>query len=90
MRPRGITVNAIAPGTVETDMSAAAFSPEAKRIIARNTALARFGQPKDIARVAGFLCSDAAGWITGQIIGVGGMITGALNPLRVARSSQSS
>jgi 3-oxoacyl-[acyl-carrier protein] reductase len=81
---RGITVNAIAPGTTETEMSAA-FSEELRSAIARGTALQRLGTPSDIAMVATFLCSDEAAWISGQIIGAdGGMISSAGNIARVS------
>jgi len=83
--PAGITVNAVAPGTTETDMVAETFPQAMRDIIVRGTALGRLGQPADIARVVAFLCSDAAGWITGQAIGaVGGMVTGAFNLSRAA------
>ncbi len=74
---RGITVNAVAPGTTETDMSSN-FSPAMREAIVRGTPLGRLGGPEDIAPVVVFLCSDAARWVTGQILGVdGGMLTGA-------------
>jgi 3-oxoacyl-[acyl-carrier protein] reductase len=82
--PRGITVNAVAPGTTETDMSAAGFPPGAKAIIVKGTALGRFGQPDDIAKVVALLCTDDAAWITGQVLGAdGGMLTGGLNLIRM-------
>ena len=69
---RGITVNAIAPGIIESDMSAQVFDAEA---IARMVPMKRAGKPADVADLVGFLASDQAGYITGQIISVnGGMI----------------
>jgi 3-oxoacyl-[acyl-carrier protein] reductase len=76
MGSRQITVNAICPGFIETDMTAKlsdAIKEEAKKRIP----LGFFGQPEDIAAVAVFFASDAARYITGQFICVdGGMITG--------------
>lgn len=64
---RGITVNVVLPGVTETDMTAA--MPEAMKAHARaQTSLGRLGRPEDIADVVGFLASDAARWITGQLI----------------------
>ena len=81
----GITVNAVAPGTTETDMVAETFTQAMRDVIVRGTALGRLGQPSDIARVVAFLCGDAAAWITGQVIGAdGGMVTGAFNLSRAA------
>jgi 3-oxoacyl-[acyl-carrier protein] reductase len=69
---RGITVNAIAPGIIESDMSAQAFDAET---IARMVPMRRAGKPSDVADLVGFLASDQAGYITGQVISVnGGMI----------------
>ncbi len=69
---RGITVNAVAPGIVATAMSAAHFPPEA---IARLVPMKRAGRPEEIADVVAFLASEAASYVSGQIIGVnGGMI----------------
>ncbi|MGC4061808.1 MAG: 3-oxoacyl-ACP reductase FabG [Aquabacterium sp.] len=69
---RGITVNAIAPGIIASDMSAQAFDADA---IARMVPMKRAGQPDDVANLVGFLASDQAGYITGQVISVnGGMI----------------
>jgi 3-oxoacyl-[acyl-carrier protein] reductase len=83
--PAGITVNAVAPGTTETDMVEQTFPKAMRDAVVRGTALGRLGQPADIARVVAFLCGDAAGWITGQAIGVdGGMVTGAFNLARAA------
>jgi 3-oxoacyl-[acyl-carrier protein] reductase len=66
--PRKIRVNAIAPGGVETEGTHAAGvigSDFEKNMVAR-TALGRLGQPDDIARIAVFLASDAAAWVTGE------------------------
>lgn len=69
---RGITVNAIAPGIIASDMSSQAFDAEA---IARMVPMKRAGQPDDVANLVGFLVSDQAGYISGQVISVnGGMI----------------
>ncbi|MDQ2091797.1 SDR family NAD(P)-dependent oxidoreductase [Marimonas arenosa] len=68
----GVLVNAIAPGSIETDMTSPhSMSPEqlAKDM---DTPLARFGQPEDIAAMAVFLCGPEAGFITGQCLGVNG------------------
>ncbi len=65
--PRGIAVNIIAPGAIETDFTAAALEhPEVKEFLATNTALGRVGVPDDIGGVAAFLCSDAGRWINAQ------------------------
>ena len=72
--PRGITVNAIAPGAVETDINAAyvAANPNVYADFAKGLALGRVGQPKDLASIVGFIASDDASWITGQVIYVDG------------------
>lgn len=68
---RGITVNCVAPGFIETDMTKEL--PEAQRdAMLGLTALRRFGQPQEIAAVVAFLASDAAGYITGETIHVNG------------------
>ena len=66
----GITVNAVSPGTILTDRDRA----DPARLDQRRDlgALGRFGQPEDIAAMVGFLVSDSAGYITGQVIGVNG------------------
>ena len=69
--PSGIRVNAIAPGVIETDMTAC-FTPEEKAAMAEDTPLGRLGTPEDVAELAAFLASDRAGFITGQIIGCDG------------------
>ncbi|MFQ6398397.1 SDR family NAD(P)-dependent oxidoreductase [Nocardia sp. KC 131] len=71
--PRGITVNAVAPGIVETAQLAGSLPPGPERdALIAATALGRIGQPIDIARVVAFLASADAGWITGQVIDVDG------------------
>ncbi len=68
---RGITVNAIAPGFIETEMTE--VLPEAvKESTAAQIPLGKFGKPEDIAKTAAFLVSEDAGYITGQVIQVDG------------------
>jgi enoyl-[acyl-carrier protein] reductase III len=71
LAPRGITVNAVAPGPTPTEaferMAAGEAEALASRLVARTPA-ARLGAPEDAARVVAFLCSPAAAWITGQCI----------------------
>jgi 3-oxoacyl-[acyl-carrier protein] reductase len=67
--PRGITVNTLAPGVVETDMSAGFLSdPQFRQFASSLSALGRIGQPEDIADVAAFLASRDGRWVTGQYI----------------------
>ncbi len=68
---RGITVNAIAPGFVDTEMTGV-LSEEIRENACRQIILGRFGKPEDIANVAVFLVSDKADYITGQVISVDG------------------
>lgn len=68
---RGITVNAIAPGFIETDMTGV-LTEEQKTKMAETISLGRVGTPKDIAHAAVFLASEHASYITGQILGIDG------------------
>lgn len=68
---RGITVNAIAPGFVDTEMTEV-LSEEIRENACKQIILGRFGKPEDIANVAVFLASDKADYITGQVISVDG------------------
>jgi 3-oxoacyl-[acyl-carrier protein] reductase len=68
---RGITVNAIAPGFVETDMTAALNSAQREAVL-RQVPLERFATPAEIAPAVVFLASDAAAYITGQVLTVDG------------------
>jgi 3-oxoacyl-[acyl-carrier protein] reductase len=69
---RGVTVNAVAPGIIATEMGKAAFDETA---IAQLVPMKRAGTPEEVAELVGFLTSPAAGYITGQIISInGGMI----------------
>lgn len=71
--PRGITVNAVAPGPTDTDM----LTPDARAnidSIIGHTALRRIGKPADVAAVVAFLASTESGWITGQTIHANGGI----------------
>jgi 3-oxoacyl-[acyl-carrier protein] reductase len=72
--PSGINVNCIAPGVIETEMNAQ-LDDEAKRELCEETPLMRLGKPEEIANAALFLASDAASFITGQVICSDGGIT---------------
>ena len=69
--PSGIRVNCIAPGVIRTPMLDCYDEPTLEAL-AEETPLGRLGTPEDIARAAAFLCSDAADFITGQVLGVNG------------------
>ena len=74
LAPRGITANAIAPGFIETDMTAA-LDDKVRESIIGNVPLGRFGSPDDIAHTAVFLALEASSYITGQVHAVdGGMV----------------
>ena len=68
---RGITVNAVAPGFIDTDMTKA-MSDTAKQAVLGQIPLGKAGTPKDIAETVAFLASDKAAYITGQVISVDG------------------
>ena len=72
MGSRGITCNVVAPGVVEGRMAQAAFPAEAIR---QMVPAGRAGRPEEVAALIGFLCSDAAGYINGQVIGIDGGMT---------------
>ena len=71
LAPRSITVNAVAPGFIETDMTAA-LSDESRDAYAKAIPLGRLGSAQDVADAVAFLASDKASYITGQILAVNG------------------
>ncbi len=68
---RGICVNAVAPGFIDTDMTGA-MPEDAKKVLCDQITLKRTGKPEDIANAVAFLASDAASYITGQVLCVDG------------------
>jgi NAD(P)-dependent dehydrogenase (short-subunit alcohol dehydrogenase family) len=75
LAPAGITVNAVAPGAVDTPLNATAYTPEVRRTYEQRIALGRIGSPEEIADVVLFLASDAARYVTGQELVVDGGLT---------------
>ena len=74
LAPRGITVNAIAPGFIETDMTAVLDDKVREEVLGR-VPLGRFGSSEDIAHAAAFLAMEPTGYVTGQVLTVdGGMV----------------
>lgn len=70
--PRGVTVNAIAPGPVGTELFLTGRSPEMVQRITQEIPMGRLGEPEDIARVVSFLAGPDSGWVSGQIIKANG------------------
>ncbi len=70
--PRGITVNAVAPGIIETDMNPWVKNPQASARVSGLSPLGRVGQPAEVADVIAFLASDEARWMTGAILDASG------------------
>jgi len=68
---RGITVNAIAPGFIQTDMTEE-LSDRVKETIIKSVPLKKMGKPEDVASLVAFLSSDEAAYVTGQIVNVDG------------------
>ena len=68
---RGITVNCVAPGVIDTDMMAA-FTAEDKAALAEETPVGRLGSADEVAQLLVFLAGESAGYITGQVFGVNG------------------
>lgn len=71
LAPSGIRVNAIAPGVIDTDMNEC-FTAQDRQLILEDIPMQRFGQAEDVAKLATYLASDDANYITAQIITVDG------------------
>lgn len=69
--PSGVTVNCVAPGVIDTKMNER-LGPQDLAALAEDTPLGRIGTPGEVAEAVSFLCSDAAGFVTGQVLGVDG------------------
>ncbi len=84
LAPYGITVNAYAPGIIDTDMTRPMITQRGE-LQKKQISLARFGKPEEVASLVVFLCSDEASYITGEIIGVDGGMLKVQNPWRAYR-----
>ena len=72
LAPRGITVNAVAPGWIDTEMSVSAFEGDERARIARSIPIGRIATAEDVSGPIVFLCSELARHITGEILNVNG------------------
>jgi 7-alpha-hydroxysteroid dehydrogenase len=70
--PKGIRVNAIAPGAIKTAALASVLTPEIEKAMLKHTPMGRLGEGRDIAYAALFLCSPASTWVSGQVLTVSG------------------
>lgn len=70
--PKGIRVNAIAPGAIKTDALASVLTPEIEEVMQKHTPLLRLGDISDIVYGALYLCSPAASWVSGQVLTISG------------------
>lgn len=68
----GITVNAVAPGPVDTEMVMAMHTAETRQAFAQNLAIKRYAQPREVAAAIVYLCSEAAAYVTGHTLNVDG------------------
>jgi 3-oxoacyl-[acyl-carrier protein] reductase len=72
-----VTVNAVSPGFIDTDMTRGHIKGEAWDALVKQIPLGRVGTPADVAQAVAFLCSEEAGYITGQVLRVnGGLFVG--------------
>lgn len=79
LTPHGVTINALAPGYVKTELTRALWQdPQFDRWLCERTPAARWGQPQDLAAAVAFLASPEAGFITGQILAVDGGLTATM------------
>jgi 3-oxoacyl-[acyl-carrier protein] reductase len=69
--PRGVRVNAVAPGYIDTELTQG-LPEELRELLLANTPLGRLGEPRDVATAVRFLCSDEASFVTGEIMLVDG------------------
>lgn len=76
----GVTVNAVAPGLIDTPLMNASLPASMREAIVARVPLGRLGRPEDIAEAVGFLCSPDAGYVTGQVIEVHGGLTDLTPP----------
>lgn len=70
--PKGIRVNAIAPGAIKTTALESVLTPEIEKTMLKHTPLRRLGEVRDIAYATFYLCSPAASWVSGQVLTVSG------------------